>query len=102
MGSEDLISMVEQQATPPSAAPLSTEQRRAILAQRIAEQVRKGYRVESQMEYQAILVKGHRPNHILHLILSILTAGLWLFVWLALAVFGGENRRMITVDEFGN
>lgn len=86
-------------AVPPQ--PLSPERRRAILAEKIAEQARSGYRVESQTDYQAILVKGHRPNHLLHLILSILTLGLWLFVWLTVVIFGGEKRRMISIDEYG-
>ena len=29
-----------------------------------------------------------KPNHILHLLLSIITAGLWIPVWLLLAVTG--------------
>ena len=41
----------------------------------------KGYRIESRSDYQATIVKGHRPNHILHLILSIITLGnSWLIV----------------------
>jgi hypothetical protein len=35
------------------------------------------------------------------LILSLLTAGLWLPVWLGLAIFGGEKRIAITVDDWG-
>lgn len=82
--------------------PLPDPERRAILAQRIAEQAGHGYRVESQMEFQAIMVRGHRTNHVLHLILSVLTLGLWLIVWFAVAAFGGEKREMIVVDEYGN
>jgi hypothetical protein len=32
------------------------------------------------------------PNHVLHLILSLLTAGLWLFVWLFFVVFQNKGR----------
>ncbi len=28
--------------------------------------------------------------------------GLWLLVWVLLAVTGGEKRQLIQVDEFGN
>src|SRR5215207_8344529 len=81
----------------------SPEDRRALLAQEVAGHVSHGYRVESQTDYQAIVVKGRRPNHLLHLILSVLTLGVWaLFVWLPLAMFGGEKRRVITVDNFGD
>lgn len=35
-------------------------------------------------------VEREKINHILHLLLSILTAGLWLIIWLGVSVrFGG-------------
>jgi hypothetical protein len=86
-------------AAPP--APWTEEQRRNALAQNLQQAVRKGWRVESQTEYQANLVKGHRTNHILHLILSIVTLGLWLIVWLIVALTNKEKRRVVTVDEYG-
>jgi hypothetical protein len=79
------------------------EERREILAATVTEYVRDGYRVESQTDYQAIVVRGRRPNHLLHLILSIITIGIWfLFVWLPLMIFGGEKRRVLNVDTYGN
>jgi hypothetical protein len=82
--------------------PKPIEQRKAALADRVQYFVGSGYRVESQTDFQAILVRGRRPNHLLHLILSVITVGLWaLFVWLPLAIFGGEKRKVITVDEYG-
>ena len=81
---------------------VSTEERREILASDVKGHVRHGYRVESQTDFQAVVVKGRRPNHLLHLILSILTAGIWfVFVWLPLMIFGGERRRVLTVDVSG-
>jgi hypothetical protein len=39
----------------------------------------------------------------LHLILTILTGGLWAFVWIALAIIHkGDKHLVIAVDEFGN
>jgi len=35
---------------------------------------------------------GSRPNHVLHLILTILTGGLWLIVWIILALRRGSLR----------
>lgn len=89
-------------------APLPTpertpEERQAQLANEVSLMVRSGYRVESQTANQAILVKGRRPAHLLHFFLSVFTLGLWaLFVWLPLSVFGGEKRRVLTVDAYGN
>jgi hypothetical protein len=54
----------------------------------VQRQVSLGARVKSQADYQAILLTGHRPNHLLHLV----TLGLW----------GGEHRTSVSVDESGN
>lgn len=32
------------------------------------------------------MVTGTKPNHVLHLVLSILTAGIWLIVWLLVSI----------------
>lgn len=89
---------------PASSPPArkTTDERKEALARAIHTQVAQGARVESQSDYNAILVKGHRPNHVLHLILSLVTFGLWLLVWLGVVVFGGEKRMAVEVDEWGN
>lgn len=48
------------------------------------------------------MVKGHRPNHVLHLLLTFFTVLVWGLVWIGLAIFGGEKRQAVSVDEFGN
>ena len=58
-----------------------------------------GWRVESDYGNTVTLVKGQRVNHILHLLLSIVTAGAWLLIWLVLAAFGGERRTTFTYDD---
>ena len=63
--------------------------------------VAKGRGIESQGQYHAVIVQGERVNHLLHLILSIITVGLWIIVWLILVVSGGQERRMIYIDEQG-
>ena len=46
---------------------------------------------------------GSKPaNHILQFILSVLTLGSWLIVWLAVAMTRGEKRYRLGVDEDGN
>lgn len=87
--------------TAPPDGPLSAEQRSAILAQQIAAQAMQGWRVESRSEFQAVLVKGQPVNHILHLLISVFTLGLWLPVWIFLSVFAGQRRRMLVIDEYG-
>jgi len=84
-------------------AVLEPHDRKAILADEVSRRVARGGRVEVQTDYQAIIVSGRRVNHLLHLILSVLTIGAWaLLIWLPLAIFGGEKRYAVTVDRFGN
>jgi hypothetical protein len=75
---------------------------RAILSRHIQSAVVQGGRVESQSDTMAVIVTGHRVNHLLHFLIGIFTCGLWWIVWLILALTGGERRQIITVDEFGN
>ena len=42
---------------------MSSEQRKELLAQHISFQVAQGARVESQSDFQAVLIYGHRVNH---------------------------------------
>lgn len=50
------------------------------------------------MSQQAALLlemRKHKTSHVLHLILSILTAGLWVFVWILCALSNGiENAKL--------
>jgi hypothetical protein len=80
----------------------SADARKEILARLVVAQVAQGARVETQSDYQAVLVRGHRPNNTLHLVLTLVTAGVWGIVWIALALIGGEKRSVGSVDEWGN
>ena len=80
----------------------TTEHRKELLARTLTSQIASGARVESQSDYQAVVVRGKSVNHTLHLILSLVTLLLWSPVWIALALIGGEKRSMVTVDEYGN
>jgi len=93
-----------QSAPPAPETPSrrSSDERKELLAHTIAGQIAQGSRVESQSDYQAVLVEGHRVNHVLHLILTFFTMGMWGVAWLILALTGGEQRSMATVDEFAN
>ena len=65
-------------------------------------QIATGARVESQSDFQAVVIKGKPVNHTLHLIITLVTLTMWAPVWIALAIFGGEKRSMVVVDEYGN
>jgi hypothetical protein len=86
----------------PTTPAMPAEERKALLDSALARAGGRGWRIEHRSDFQAMIAKGHRVNHILHLILSIITFGLWLIVWILMGVFGGEKRAMVTVDEYGN
>ena len=80
----------------------SADERKAMLAQQVQQAVGRGLRIESQSDFQAVLVEGKPVNHTLHAILTVFTCLLWGIVWAVIAGTGGEKREMIVVDEFGN
>lgn len=97
----DLGPQAASTAPPPQRA--SEDIRKAALARQISTAVAtQSARVESQGDYQAVLITGQKVNHVLHLLISIFTCGLWAIVWIALAVTGGEKRHLVQVDEWGN
>ena len=61
----------------------------------IPAMIQQGWRVESESDTYTVLVRGQRPNHILHLLLSVFTLGLWIIVWVIIAATGGEERQVI-------
>lgn len=69
----------------------------------MAEEMRQGY-CQTCQQYGPVTRKG--INHILHLILTLVTFGTWLFVWLALALLkvGGWRCKRCggdSVDQVG-
>ncbi len=68
----------------------------------VVREVASGGRVESRSPSQAIIVKGKPVNHTLHLILTLVTLLFWSWIWLILAIVGGESRLILTVDDYGN
>lgn len=67
----------------------------------LAEAVENNGRIESRTDTMAVVVRGHRTNHILHLILSICTLGIWIPVWVILARIGGERRDVYQLQSDG-
>lgn len=79
----------------------SLEVRREILSRTILEMVADGFTVISREDTAVVFSEGKKANHILHLLLSIVTFGLWLPVWIIVGVNGRERRRLVSVDENG-
>ena len=79
-----------------------TRSRDEALAAAVANQARRGWRVVARSNDQAVVVKDHRPNHRRHLGLTIVTLGVWSIVWIIATVRGGEEYRVIAVDDHGH
>lgn len=84
-----------------STPQIADNARIALLDAEVADWIREGWRVESRSDFQAVMVSGKSVNHLLHLVLALVTAGLWLFVWLVLVLTGGEDRELLQVNAFG-
>lgn len=46
-------------------------------------------------------VEVQKVNHVLHFLITVLTCGLWVFVWIALSVHRAGNKRVDWVDRHG-
>lgn len=84
---------------PPAEWPV--EQRRAALEVRVQQLFAYGWVAEQVSDTTATLVRGKPVNHILHLLLTVFTCGLWAVVWLILALGGGQKRIQAHVDPWG-
>lgn len=80
----------------------SDTERKAILQTHIIQFASKGWNLDTQTEFAAVMSSGKRLNHILHLLLSIVTLGFWLFVWFLLLMFNRITKKTISVDRYGN
>jgi hypothetical protein len=93
--------------TPPlRTEPVTREHAAALLTAAVQRDIAAGAQVEHVGDATVVLTYGRRPNHVLHLLLTLLTFGLWAVVWAVLA-FGGlssarPSRVMLTVDPHGN
>lgn len=50
---------------------------------------------------QIVSVKVRRPNHVLHAILSLLTCGVWIIVWLLAILEASFHRGRIKCPKRG-
>ena len=55
----------------------------------------RGYRVETDGQDYIVLTKGEPVNHVLHLLASVFTLGLWIIPWIFIAGTGGQTRMTV-------
>lgn len=81
---------------------MDAQERSSVLAAGVAKYVAETRgRVAFQGADRAVIITGRPVNHILHLLLTILTGGLWLVVWVVVAGTGGERALDLSVAEDG-
>ena len=85
-----------------STTERSDSERKSMLEKQIIFYVSTGWSLETQTEFAAVMSSGKGLNHILHLLLSIVTFGFWLIVWLFLLMVNRITKKTISVDKFGN
>ncbi len=81
---------------------LTPAERRRLLSQKLAAMEEEGKRIAFQGDYQAIVADGTPINHILHLMLSFFTVGLWAIIWMVDISFHKETKEFVKVDIKGN
>jgi hypothetical protein len=85
---------------------VSDAERRMMLAQVVNGFTNSGWRLVGGDSYSAALTRPpRRTNHVLHLLLTVLTCGGWGIVWLILSVLNiaGPARVMhVWVDGYGH
>ncbi len=83
------------ESTPTARTAKSAEEREALLTQAVANEVKRGWSLESQEDFQAVMVRMRRSMYLLHLLHTALTTP-------QAPSTGSEIRKIITVDEYGN
>ena len=73
-----------------------------ILEKALQKAIHDGFRIESQTERSAVVIRGRPTNHVFHLVMFIITSTFWWPVWLFFTIRNRTQRQLIVVDEFGN
>ena len=93
--------LVDQVIAERRLASTSDSGRRSALERAVAAELATGGRLESQTSFNAVILHGGKINHVLHAILSLLTLGFWLIIWLLIVLTSKPSRVLLTVNEAG-
>lgn len=74
--------------------PMPRPKSDAKFDQLVDKKLRGGGRMESRTADTAVIVYGKPTSHLLHLVLSLASCGIWVPVWFLIATFGGEKRKV--------
>ena len=71
------------------------------MAELLTRELGIGWRVEGMTDSVVVLVKGWAVNHLLHLVLTVMTMGLWVFVWWPQYRLSRRRVLLVKVDAAG-
>lgn len=61
----------------------------------VSSTMKRGRVPYTDQEVAVMLSKKKKTSHVLHLLLSVITAGIWVIIWILVAASNGsENRRI--------
>ena len=61
-----------------------------------------GYMIETKNDFDAVITKQNRINHVLHFFLLAPTCGFWVIPWIYLTIVNkNPERHGFWVDEYG-
>jgi hypothetical protein len=81
---------------------LPVSKRERLLEAAVDLEVLAGATVVNRSDRGVTLSHPRRVTHLGHFLLTLLTGGLWGFVWLALVLTRDEDRTRYEVDPWGN
>ena len=67
----------------------------------VADHVADGWRVEQETSTHTLLAKGDPTKHWAHIILTLVTAGIWGIVYGLVLAFGGLKQRRVLKNPDG-
>jgi len=73
----------------------------SVLDHAVASHVSTGWAVESRTATMAVMVSGGQANHVLHLLLTLLSCGLWGIMWLLIAATSSTSRISLILNPDG-
>ena len=77
-------------------------QRERLLGQVVDDLTLQGCDVKLKSRFRVVVARRRPVSHVLHLILTVLTAGLWVPIWLIMAIARKDERTAYDVVRHGH
>ena len=68
----------------------------------VANRINHGWRIVSETRTDTLMAKGERINHLVHILLTVISVGIWGIYYGLRLIFGGLKQVRITKDSKGN